>query len=451
MEGRGAERKPEIKVSIVMPVLNTAAYIRECMESLVHQTLQEIEIICVDACSTDGTREILEEYAAEDARVHVLDDTKGSTGYANNLGMQTARGAYLAIAEPDDFVAQDMYEKLYQAAIENQADVVRADYRIFFGDQENREWIDKAIASKDAYGRAHCPARQQELFQFDMSTWAGIFARELFETGLVCHNETPGAAYQDNGFWFLLMAHAKRLYYLPVSGYRYRMDNPGSSVHNRNRLFAICDEYDFIRKRLEQEGIFECFEDTYVWVKFIRYLSAYYRLDDTFKPAFAGRFAEEMQEHMHRREQKQEAQEGGKDKGREAIGFSKGQQKLLKELLQGGSVFHANRMEEKARFHELAGSDRQLILYGCGSDGIRLLNYSRGVHCLDRIAALCDSNPRLWGSELFGKRVMGPEEAGTCFAGAAYLVASINYGDEIRKMLSERGIRQEDICEVNFC
>ncbi len=439
-----AERESEIRVSIVMPVLNTAAYIRECMESLVHQTLQEIEIICVDACSTDGTREILEEYAGRDARVHILDDTKGSTGYANNLGMQTARGKYLAIAEPDDFVAEDMYEKLYQAAIEHEADVVRADYRIFFGDQENREWIDKAIASEDAYGRVHCPARQQELFQFDMSTWAGIFARELFETGLVCHNETPGAAYQDNGFWFLLMVHAKRLYYLPVSGYRYRMDNPGSSVHNRNRLFAICDEYEFIRKRLEREGIFERFESTYVWVKFIRYLSSYYRLDDTLKPAFAERFAEEMEEHMQQKREKRETQH-------EAIGFSKGQQKLLEELLQGGSVFHANRMAEKARFHELTEGGRKLVLYGCGSDGIRLLNYSRGAGCLDRIAALCDSNPSLWGSGLFGKQVVGPKEAGNRFDEAVYLVASINYGDEIRKMLSGRGIRQEDICEVNFC
>jgi len=82
----------EVKISVVMPVLNTAAYIRECMESLVNQTLREIEILCVDGGSTDGTREILEEYAKRDHRVRILEDTKGSTGYANNLGMEKAVG-----------------------------------------------------------------------------------------------------------------------------------------------------------------------------------------------------------------------------------------------------------------------------------------------------------------------------------------------------------------------
>ena len=72
------------------------------MESLIHQTLKEIEILCIDAQSTDGTREILQEYAEKDSRVHLYDDTKGSTGYANNYGMQNAKGEYMAIVEPDD-------------------------------------------------------------------------------------------------------------------------------------------------------------------------------------------------------------------------------------------------------------------------------------------------------------------------------------------------------------
>ena len=68
----------EVKVSIVMPVLNTIRYVRECMDSLIHQTLKEIEILCVDANSTDGTREILQEYADRDSRVHIY--TKEAQG-----------------------------------------------------------------------------------------------------------------------------------------------------------------------------------------------------------------------------------------------------------------------------------------------------------------------------------------------------------------------------------
>ena len=149
----------EVKISVVMPVLNTAAYIRECMESLVNQTLREIEILCVDGGSTDGTREILEEYAKRDHRVRILEDTKGSTGYANNLGMEKAVGEYVAIVEPDDFVSLDMYERLYSVAKENYADVVRADYQVFFGQGESREYINKAIAAKGDYDKVLNPQK----------------------------------------------------------------------------------------------------------------------------------------------------------------------------------------------------------------------------------------------------------------------------------------------------
>lgn len=427
-----------IKVSVVMPIRNTVNYIRECMESLINQTLKEIEILCIDAESTDGTRKILQEYVDKDSRVHIYDDKKGSSGYANNYGMQKAKGEYLAIVEPDDFVALDMYEKLYQAAKENHADVVRADYKVFFGDGNQREYMDKAVASAGDYGKLHCPAQEQRLFQQDMSTWAGMISKELFMQGTVCHNETPGAAYQDNGFWFLTMVHAKRLYYLPVSGYRYRMDNPDSSVHNRKKLFAICDEYTFIRRKLEKEGVFEKFKDVYIWAKFIRYLSSYYRLDDTLKPEFARCFALEMQEHI----KKDELQ---------IKNFSKGQQQLLKNLLVGDKFFHKKIMEQKERFKNLIKSEKILVQYGCGSDGFRLLNYMRANNWLNRITCLCDSNSQLWGSKVFGKKVCSLNKVKTSYPESCYLVASINYGDEIEKMLNQSGIGKHNIYILNFC
>lgn len=434
----GSREAKDIKISVIMPIRNTAGYIRECMESLVGQTLKEIEILCIDALSSDGTREILQEYADRDSRIHIYDDRKGSSGYANNYGMQKAKGEYLAIVEPDDFVAPDMYEKLYQAAKENNADVVRADYKVFFGDGSQREYIDKAVASADDYGKIHCPADEQRLFQNDMSTWAGIISRELFDQGKVCHNETPGAAYQDNGFWFLTMAHARRLYYLPASGYRYRMDNPDSSIHNRGKLYAICGEYAFIRRKLEQEGIFGKFVNVYTWAKFIRYLPSYYRLDDTLKPEFAGRFATEMKEHYENGELRIEE-------------FSKGQQRLIRDLIASDEVFHNNVMNQKEAFRRLIESGNTLVQYGCGSDGLRLLNYMRANDCLDRIVCLCDSNPRLWGSELFGKRICSLAGTRTEYPDADYLVASINYGDEIKKMLQQNEIEERNIHIVNFC
>ena len=93
------------KVSIIVPTYNVAPYIAECMDSLIDQTLEEIEILCVDAASDDGTREVLEAYASKDSRVKILDDIMHSTGYAKNIGIDAAQGEYIGIVESDDYVA----------------------------------------------------------------------------------------------------------------------------------------------------------------------------------------------------------------------------------------------------------------------------------------------------------------------------------------------------------
>ena len=104
------------------------------MDSLLNQTLEEIEVFVIDANSTDGTHEILEEYAKKDERVILLEDTQGSTGYAKNLGIQKAKSPYIAIVESDDYVALDMFEKLYLKAEETGADIVKDNYSTFVED-----------------------------------------------------------------------------------------------------------------------------------------------------------------------------------------------------------------------------------------------------------------------------------------------------------------------------
>ena len=123
-----------IKVSVILPSLNVANYIRECIESTLKQTLREIEIICVDAGSEDGTRQILQEYVQKDNRVLVIDSNIKSYGAQVNMGIQAAKGEYVAILETDDYVLNDMYEKLYDAARKYKLEYVMADYISFFDD-----------------------------------------------------------------------------------------------------------------------------------------------------------------------------------------------------------------------------------------------------------------------------------------------------------------------------
>jgi len=108
------------KVTVIMPCLNMEKYIRECVESVLFQTLRDIEVLIIDAGSTDGTIEIIKEYSAKDNRVCLIHSEKKSYGYQVNMGISLARGEYVGIVDTDDFIAPDMYENLYNTAKKRQ-------------------------------------------------------------------------------------------------------------------------------------------------------------------------------------------------------------------------------------------------------------------------------------------------------------------------------------------
>lgn len=113
----------EPKVSIVIPVYNTAPYLRQCLDSVVNQTLRDIEIICVDDGSTDGSLAILEEYAAIDQRVRILRQQNQYAGVARNNGMAVAMGKYLMFWDSDDYFDLTALEKMYDQCEADQADI----------------------------------------------------------------------------------------------------------------------------------------------------------------------------------------------------------------------------------------------------------------------------------------------------------------------------------------
>ncbi len=112
------------KVSIVIPVYNTAEYLPECIESIRRQTLKEIEIICVDDGSTDGSSDILDEYALRDDRIRVIHKDNGGPASARKAGLRAANGQYIGFADSDDWIEEDMYELLYQKAENQRVDIV---------------------------------------------------------------------------------------------------------------------------------------------------------------------------------------------------------------------------------------------------------------------------------------------------------------------------------------
>ena len=117
-------KKPEI--SIIVPVYNVEPYVARCLDSLIEQTLRDIEIICVDDKSTDNSLSILYEYAKKDKRIRVIALEKNSgVSTARNTGIDAAIGGYISFVDPDDYVDINFYERLYICAIQSGCDIVK--------------------------------------------------------------------------------------------------------------------------------------------------------------------------------------------------------------------------------------------------------------------------------------------------------------------------------------
>lgn len=112
-----------VKVSIIVPVYNVDNYLEKCLDSLINQTLKDIEIICVNDGSTDNSLEILEKYSQKDNRIIIINQDNAGVSVARNSGMKIAKGQYIGFVDSDDWVDLDFYEKLYNSAIANDADI----------------------------------------------------------------------------------------------------------------------------------------------------------------------------------------------------------------------------------------------------------------------------------------------------------------------------------------
>lgn len=264
------------KLSIVVPCCNVEKYLVQCMDSIVNQTLKDIEIICVNDGSKDSTLSILNDYAKKDNRVKVLDKPNSGYGDSMNKGFAMATGKYIGIVESDDFIEPNMFEKLYNVAEENDADVAKCNFWFYWSDPEKKELheyfkeeeCNKVLRPRD-YDRG-------SLFGRKPSIWSAIYKRDFLEKNDIKFLPTPGASFQDTSFTFKVYSSAERMICLYDALHYYRQDNENSSVNNADKkAYCICDEYDEIKKFIKSHSEFSkelypiygtAFYDTCIWM-----------------------------------------------------------------------------------------------------------------------------------------------------------------------------------------
>lgn len=235
----------EPKVSVIVPVYNREKYLRQCVDSIRAQTLEDIEIILVDDGSTDNSSIICDEYAEQDARVRVVHKKNAGMGAAYNTGMSVARGRYISFIESDDFIDKTFLYDLYAHSNDGQYDIVKSLFKTLeeTGITKKHRYIPMAQIGI-ALGRYQCSG----LIQGHVSHWSAIYRREYLTKNEITFNETPGAHSQDFGFAILNFAFAEKVFVVDKTSITYRMSSGNHQPEDLNN--NILDECELTIKRL---------------------------------------------------------------------------------------------------------------------------------------------------------------------------------------------------------
>lgn len=284
------------KVSILVPICNVERYLRECLNSLVNQTLREIEIICINDGSTDSSLSIIREYERRDTRIVVIDKPNSGYGDSMNKGIELACGEYIGIVESDDFASLNMFETLYTEAVKNDLDVVRSNYYAHrSGEDPSCDYLVENLAACGSYDKVFHPIDNPRVFMCQPAIWTSIYKKSMLDKEEVRFLPTPGASFQDTAFYFKAFYAADRVKLLKDGYLHYRIDNANSSVKNQNKLFCVCDEYaevwDYAKR---DEGKFQILKYWIPRQQYEGYLWNLNRLAPELQQRFYPRYVEEF-------------------------------------------------------------------------------------------------------------------------------------------------------------
>lgn len=439
------------KITVLMPSLNVAKYINACMESVLAQTMPDIEVLAIDAGSDDGTLEILQGYAELDTRVKVIRSAQKSYGYQINQGIELAQGDYISIVETDDIIVPDMYEALLLAA-DSDVDYLKGRF-VKFVDIGNEIYctnpIGVSLECNDIFGKIIEPRNMPELLVKDIYLWTGIYKREFLYDNRVRLNESAGAAFQDQGFLFQTISSARKAVYIEKVVYRYRQDNGNSSVFNKKGFGYIAGEYAYIERFLRGK------DEKWKKVYYTRMLNQCIGRFEMM--AVSGTFWDEAISDIEMlREKLFKAVE---DNVLQPEDMEQYRWKLLELYLKGAKCIYKQCLEDfqkkAAPFYRILEKieGNPVIIFGCGK-------YGKFIHALienrkqGQAIAFCDNNPDLWNVKVQGLKVLSPDDAVRQQKESVFVIANLKSADTIRHQLQTLGIDDERMCfyqdEVNM-
>lgn len=276
------------KVSVIIPVYNLEKYLRRCLDSVINQSLSEIEVICINDGSTDSSLDILRNYENRDRRIRVINKENEGQGIARNIGINLAAGEYIGFVDGDDWIDPEMYETMYSIAKKNDLDMQIC-----------------TMKRLDEYGndiQGRCDYDQYIGCKYDDPSF--IFsgydiAEEIFSIGKFCMNKIYKSSFlnqhkirfreykyfEDYIFYFFCFIRAQKISVIRQPFYKY-IDRQGSSMCGKTRPLALFEANREIEKHLDFYNVEEQFRQRFEKWKIKRYLSIYYMTDSEYKKQY---------------------------------------------------------------------------------------------------------------------------------------------------------------------
>ena len=232
------------KVSVIVPVYNVEKYLKRCLDSLINQTLSDIDIICINDGSKDSSLQILEQYAQKDSRIVIYNQENSGLSVARNTGLEHASGEYIGFVDSDDWVDLDFYEKLYNSAKNNNADIAVSDFII---EHPNKKPKILKLKEEKIYTTPEdkfmiCKVHREGC------VWNKIYRTEFIHS--INLKFVPKMYYEDRDFTIRSLYFSKKLVTTPNTYYRYFV-NPKSIV-NKRRNYIQDEHYILVRQQVLQ-------------------------------------------------------------------------------------------------------------------------------------------------------------------------------------------------------
>lgn len=243
------------KVSVIVPVYKVDKYLTKCLESIVNQTLEEIEIIIVDEGEQDRCREIIDYYESQDPRIIAPHQRNGGYGASCNLGIRLARGEYISIIESDDFIEPEMYEEMYNYAVALDADVVKTPFRVV-GDFGSREYEYRKYQAEHLPRNKLFSAKEfNTILRFHGAIWSAIYRRSYIVGNNIFFITERGGAYVDIVFRYDTLTQTKKIAWIDRTYYNYHVDeNPDNEEqHNNHNITGFLNRWAEVHQRLDRE------------------------------------------------------------------------------------------------------------------------------------------------------------------------------------------------------